>query len=216
MAASAPGREDAAGLADIAALQSVLAAENAAIYGYGLAGAQLTGGLLSAAQQDWTVHRVARATLLAMITERGAAPRAAAVAYRPPFPVNSAGAAVSLAAALEDGVVRAYLGLVALEDQALRTFGAQGTRAAAIRAASWRGSTTAFPGLPGQRPEIWLAERAALGRLPPCRAQRAQVDGLLARTRTIAVAAVSRPSVAEMRSAHDHQNHQVPSPPQPA
>ena len=148
MAASAPGREDAAGSADIAALQSVLAAENAAIYGYGLAGAQLTGGLLSAAQQDWTVHRVARATLSAMITERGATPGAAAVAYRPPFPVNSAGAAVSLAAALEDGVVRAYLGLVALEDQALRTFGGQGTQAAAIRAASWRGSTTAFPGLP--------------------------------------------------------------------
>ena len=148
MAASAPGREDAAGSADIAALQSVLAAENAAIYGYGLAGAQLTGGLFSAAQQDWTVHRVARATLSAMITERGATPGAAAVTYRPPFPVNSAGAAVSLAAALEDGVVRAYLALVALEDQALRTFGARGTQAAAIRAASWRGSTTAFPGLP--------------------------------------------------------------------
>ena len=170
MAASAPGREDAAGSPDIAALQSVLAAENAAIYGYGLAGAQLTGGLLSAAHRDWTAHRVARATLSAMITERGATPGAAAAAYRPPFPVNSAGAAVSLAAALEDGVARAYLGLVALEDQALRTFGAQGS----------------------------------------------QADGWLARTRTIAVAAVSRSSVAEMRSAHDHQYHQVPSLPQPA
>ena len=94
------------------------------------------------------MHRIACATLSAMITERGAEPEAAAAAYRPPFPVNSAGAAVSLAADLEDGVVRAYLGLVALDDQALRTFGARGMQAAAIRAAFWRGSTTAFPGLP--------------------------------------------------------------------
>jgi hypothetical protein len=148
MAPGARGRENAAGSAAITALQSVLAAENAAVYGYGLAGAQLSGGQLSAAQQDWTIHRMARATLAAMITERGAAPGAAAVAYRPPFPVTTAGAAVSLAATLEDGVVRAYLGLVALDDQALRTFGAQKMQAAAIRAASWRGSTTAFPGLP--------------------------------------------------------------------
>jgi len=148
MAARAPRRTDAAASADIAALQAVLAAENVAVYGYGLAGAQLSGGQLSAAQQDWAVHRAARATLSAMITERGGTPGAAAVAYRPPFRVNSAGAAMSLAAVLEDGVVRAYLGLVALDDQGLRTFGAQATQAAAIRAASWRGSTTAFPGLP--------------------------------------------------------------------
>jgi hypothetical protein len=148
MAPRARGRENAAGSAAITALQSVLAAENAAVYGYGLAGAQLSGGQFSTAQQDWTVHRMACAALSAMITERGAAPGAAAVAYRPPFPVTSAGAAVSLAAMLEDGVVRAYLGLVALDDQALRTFGAERMQAGAIRAASWRGSTTAFPGLP--------------------------------------------------------------------
>lgn len=148
MARGARGRADAASSAAIAALQSVLAAENAAVYGYGLAGAQLSGGQLSNAQRDWTVHRMASAALSAMITERGGTPGAAAVAYRPPFPVNGAGAAVSLAAILEDGVVRAYLSLVALADQGLRTFGAQGMQAAAIRAASWRGSTTAFPGLP--------------------------------------------------------------------
>jgi hypothetical protein len=63
-------------------------------------------------------------------------------------PVNSARAAVSLAALLEDGVLTAYLGLVALDEVALRTFGAQRMQASAIRAAFWRGSTTAFPGLP--------------------------------------------------------------------
>lgn len=135
-------------LADVAALQSALAAENAAIYGYGLAGAQLSGSQYSIALADWNLHRAARATLAAMITQRGAKPAAAGAAYRPPFPVTSAGAAVSLAAMLEDGVITAYLGLVARPDESLRLFGARAMQAAAIRAAFWKGSTTAFPGLP--------------------------------------------------------------------
>jgi hypothetical protein len=131
-----------------AALQSVLSAENAAIYGYGLAGAHLGGGQFTVAQQYWNAHRAARATVTTMITALGSAPAPAAAAYRPPFPVNSAGAAASLAAMLEDGVLTAYLGLVAVDDASLRTFGAQRMQSAAIRAAYWRGSTVAFPGLP--------------------------------------------------------------------
>jgi hypothetical protein len=137
-----------AGSPGVTALQALLAAENAAVYGYGLAGAQLSGSQLTTAQQDWNLHRAARATVSAMITERGGTPAPAAAAYRPPFAVTSAGAAHSLAALLEDGLVRAYLGLVAVDDQGLRTFGAGEMQAAAIRAASWRGGTTAFPGLP--------------------------------------------------------------------
>jgi len=141
-------RAGAAESAEVTALQAALAAENAAIYGYGLAGAQLTGGQLTAARQDWTVHRMARGTLSAMIAGRGAQPAAAPAAYRPPFPVTSAGAAASLAALLEDGLVTAYLGVVGLDGRALRAFGARQAQAAAIRAAFWRGGTTAFPGLP--------------------------------------------------------------------
>ena len=40
-----------------------------------------------------------------------------------------------------------YLGLVGLDDPALRRFGARAVRAAALRAATWRRSTLAFPGL---------------------------------------------------------------------
>lgn len=134
--------------ATITALQATLAAENAAIYGYGMAGAHLSGGWFAAAQRDWNEHRAAGATLTAMITRLGVKPAPAADAYRPPFPVNSAHAAVSLAALLEDGVLTAYLGLVAVDEVALRTFGAQRMQASAIGAAFWRGSTTAFPGLP--------------------------------------------------------------------
>lgn len=132
----------------VPALQAVLSAENAAVYGYGLAGAQLSGAQLTAAQQDWNDHRAACASLMAKIAHLGARPAPAAAAYRPPFPVHSAGAAASLAAMLEDGVVTAYLGLVAVDDAALRSFGAQAMQTAAIRAAYWRGSTIAFPGMP--------------------------------------------------------------------
>ena len=54
---------------------------------------------------------------------------------------------MALAAYLEDGVTKAYLGLVAVSNQKLRAFGALAMQAAAQRAAFWRGTTEAFPGL---------------------------------------------------------------------
>ena len=133
--------------AAVAALQAALAAEDAAIFGYGVAGAHLTGSSLAAATRDWAGHNEARDTLAAMISRLGATPAAAQAFYRLPFRVTDAASARSLAARLEDGVTRAYLGLVAVDDQPLRHFGAMAMQAAAQHAAFWRGSTEAFPGL---------------------------------------------------------------------
>ncbi len=129
------------------ALQAVLAAENAAIFGYGVAGAHLTGSRWAAAQQDWTGHNQARDTLAAMIAGLGAAPVPAQAFYQLPFRVRDATSAMALAAYLEDGVTRAYLGLVAVSDRRLRRFGALAMQGSAQRAAFWRGTTQAFPGL---------------------------------------------------------------------
>jgi len=82
-----------------------------------------------------------------MISARGATPAAAQASYQLPFRVHNASSAKRLAAYLEDGVTRAYLGLVAVGDRRLRRFGAMAMQDAAQRAASWRGSTQAFPGL---------------------------------------------------------------------
>ena len=131
----------------VAALQAALAAENAAIFGYGAAGAHLTGSSLAAAIRDWTGHLEARDTLVAMISRMDATPAAAQAYYELPFPVHDAASAMALAARVEDGVTRAYLGLVAVSDQQLRQFGALAMQGAAQRAAFWRGSTQAFPGL---------------------------------------------------------------------
>ena len=131
----------------VQALQAALAAEDAAIFGYGVAGAHLSGNRKSAAEQDWTGHNKARDTLTALISALGAAPVAAQAYYQLPFAVHDAASAAKLAAFLEDGVTRAYLGVVAVSDRRLRTFGALAMQGSAERAAFWRGTTEAFPGL---------------------------------------------------------------------
>jgi Domain of unknown function (DUF4439) len=135
--------------ASVAALQGALAAEHAAVYGYGVAGAMLTGGAQADARADWTAHQVARDTLEATLAKLGATPVAASPAYALPFAVTGAASAARLAATLEEGVTRAYLGLVAVSDPALRSFAAMAMQASANRALAWSGSTVAFPGMTG-------------------------------------------------------------------
>jgi uncharacterized protein DUF4439 len=133
----------------VAALQAVLAAENAACYGYGVVGSHLAGtGLATTADSDWVAHQRARDSLTAMITAAGADPVPASVAYQLPAAVSTAAEARTLAVALEDGVAQAYIGLVGLTDLTLRALGARGLQSAALRAAAWRRGTVAFPGLP--------------------------------------------------------------------
>ena len=133
---------------EIAALQGALAAEHAAVYGYGVVGAMLAGTAQADARTDWTAHQVARDTLAAMLTKLGATPVAASPAYKLPFAVTSAKSAEKLAATLENGVTRAYLGLVAVNNHTLRTFAAQSMQVAANRSTAWSGTTIAFPGMP--------------------------------------------------------------------
>jgi hypothetical protein len=133
--------------ATVDALQSALAAEHAAVYGYGVVGAYLSGTSRASATSDWVAHQNARDELEAMLRSGGSEPEPAAVAYQLPIPVRTPAAAVSLAVIVEERVATAYLGLVALNTPALRELGALQLRACALRAASWRGSTVAFPGL---------------------------------------------------------------------
>ena len=77
--------------ADIAALQAALAAEHAAVYGYGIVGAMVTGGAETLARADWLAHQEARDTLEAMLVKLGATPVAASPAYQLPFAVTGDG-----------------------------------------------------------------------------------------------------------------------------
>ena len=132
----------------IAGLQDALAAEHAAVYGYGVVGAMLAGAAQADARADWIAHQVARDNLNAMLTRLGVTPVAASPAYQLPFAIANANSARKLAAALENGVTRAYLAVVAVSDPTLRTFAAQAMQTSANRALAWSGTTTAFPGMP--------------------------------------------------------------------
>jgi hypothetical protein len=131
----------------LAALQAALAAEQAASYGYGVAGAHLTGPRFAAASADCVAHERARDRLASMITARGGQPRPAAAAYRLPVAVRTATTARRLAVILERQVAAAYVGLVAIPDPGLRLFAAGSMRDCAVRGARWSGRTQAFPGL---------------------------------------------------------------------
>jgi hypothetical protein len=134
--------------ASIAALQDALAAEHAAVYGYGVVGAMLAGTEQADARADWTAHQFARDTLITMLNTLGATPVAASPAYRLPFAVTSTKSATRLAVILENGVTQAYLGLVAISNPTLRAFAARAMQASANRAVAWSGTTVAFPGMP--------------------------------------------------------------------
>lgn len=133
---------------ETAGLRAALAAEHAAIYGYGIVGAYLTDEERAQAGAAWDAHRARRDRLRHLLAVRDASPMSSAPAYRLPFTVDGPRSAARLAARLEEDAVGAYIGLVAAGDPGLRRLAARAMQGYAARAARWRGSTAAFPGLP--------------------------------------------------------------------
>jgi hypothetical protein len=130
----------------IDALQTALAAEQAASFGYTIVGAHLKAEQ-SLATADWIAHQKARDTLTHLLRERHSSPPPAPISYDIPR-VTTPTQATTLAIDLEQKVTAAYLQLVAVSDPQLRTFAASQMRASALRAASWGSPPTAFPGFP--------------------------------------------------------------------
>ncbi|MET9624272.1 MULTISPECIES: ferritin-like domain-containing protein [unclassified Streptomyces] len=135
-------REDA-----LAAAQAALAAEHAAVYGYGVVGGRIGAGRRADATAAHDAHRARRDALRRTVRDLGGEPVAAAAGYALPFPVPDTAAAVRLAAALEDGVAGVYSDLVRASTGPLRRDAAAALRDAAVRAVRWRGSDVTFPGL---------------------------------------------------------------------
>lgn len=137
----------AASSASVPALQTALAAEQAASYGYGVVGAHLTGTAFNVATADSVVHERARDALTRLITSLGATPQPAAAAYRLPIGVSNATDAAKLAIDLELEVVAAYVDLAGVPDPRLRTLAVTSMQSACIRAAHWGARSRPFPGL---------------------------------------------------------------------
>ncbi|MGW2233058.1 ferritin-like domain-containing protein [Streptomyces sp. NPDC001759] len=134
------------------ALQAALAAEHAAVYGYGVVGGRIGESRRTEARAAYDAHRARRDALVRDIRDLGGTPVAAAAGYALPFPVPDSAAAVRLAAELEDRVADVYSDVVRATGGTRRDAAAGALREAAVRAVRWSGESVAFPG---------LAERAA-------------------------------------------------------
>ncbi|MFI2645946.1 ferritin-like domain-containing protein [Streptomyces sp. NPDC018610] len=139
---------------ELTAVQAALAAEHAAVYGYGVVGGRIVRERRAEARTAYDAHRARRDALVRRVRDLGGRPAAAAAAYALPFAVPDSAAAVRFAAVLEDRVAGVYSDLVRATSGERRRDAAGALREAAVRAVRWRGGSVAFPG---------LAERAGDG-----------------------------------------------------
>lgn len=133
---------------EIVALQAVLEAEHAAVYGYGVVGGQVAASRrpVAAERLDWhALNRDAVAAQLSMASEL--APPASP-AYALPFDVDSDQAARALGAHLELAVAATYADLVAAAAAPRRSSASEAQAACAVAAQRWGTVVGAFPGLP--------------------------------------------------------------------
>ena len=136
------------------ALQQALAAEHAAVWGYGVVGATLGPEAREPAAAAEGSHRDVRDEVAALLAGRDADPVGTEGGYALPFPVLSATDAAALGVVLEDGVAAAWVRVL---DQAVerstRELAVGALSAAEVRAVGWRSAagqnpvTKALPGL---------------------------------------------------------------------
>lgn len=137
---------------EVPLLQALVAGEHAAVYGYGLLGARLSGALRGAAGDADDRHRLRRDALTAQLQARSAPVPAAQGAYD--VAVADEAGALALAVRLEEGVAVLWRDLVAgTDDRGLRRLAVAGLTECAVRAARWREAqgrppTVALPGQP--------------------------------------------------------------------
>lgn len=146
-AAGTDDRDDSGRAETLRAVQAALAAEHAAVYGYGALGGRLDGDRRGDATAAAAAHRARRDALARTVRDLGGTPVAARAAYALPFAVRDPSSATRLASVLEDRVAGVYSDLVRAARGPLRQDAAGALREAAVRAVRWRGTGVAFPGL---------------------------------------------------------------------
>ncbi|MQA82358.1 MAG: DUF4439 domain-containing protein [Streptosporangiales bacterium] len=134
-------------MTQLEALQSALAAEHAAVYGYAVVGAHLSGADRALAARHLDEHRAARDELEAIIRERDGVPATALAGYELPFEVTGRSSARRLAARLERATTGAYAGLVGTSRDDVRRHAALAMQDCAVRQARWSGTVDPLPGL---------------------------------------------------------------------
>ena len=136
-------------------LAAALAAEEAAIYAYGLIGVHLAGDTDRAeARSAEAVHRARRDVLVSRLDQLKASTAPAPAGYDLPFPVTGRDSALELAIHVEDGVAQAWRAALPETAGADRSTSLGALTDAAVRATRWRRLagvtplTMPFPGRP--------------------------------------------------------------------
>jgi hypothetical protein len=137
-------------------LTAALAAEEAAIYAYGLIGVHLNReSELNGARDTEQVHRQRRDYLVDKLAELNASAAPAPAGYELPFEVTNRATALKLAIHIEDGVTQAWRAVLPVTEQGQRNSALSAMTDSAVRATAWRRFakatpvTMAFPGRPG-------------------------------------------------------------------
>jgi Domain of unknown function (DUF4439) len=133
-------------------LTDALAAEHAAIWGYGVAGGHLAAGALDLARQSEAAHRDRRDVLIEQLSGAGDPPPAAAPAYDLPFPVTDQASALRLAVQIEERTGAVWRATLPQLTGDARRAPLNALTDCAVRAARWRRLTGQTPGtvaLPG-------------------------------------------------------------------
>lgn len=139
----------------IDALTDVVAAEDAAIFTYGLITAFAAPARRSTIDEYSAEHRAAREEAAQALRDAGVTPPDLAAGYTLPIEVTDSVTAAQAALIAEDDTAVAYRSLLERgTDESARRIGLTGLTASALRAAGWRAAlrqspfTVAFPGRP--------------------------------------------------------------------
>jgi len=132
------------------ALQTALEAEHAALFVYGVLGAQTsqsaTPELFSGVSDAYAAHRSRRDHLTRLVLDAGEAPVAAEAAYKIPKPLGKPVLVARAALEIERAASETYAWLVANTVATERRWAITALTDAAVRELMFRGSPEIFPG----------------------------------------------------------------------
>jgi hypothetical protein len=136
-------------------LSGALAAEEAAIYAYGLIGVRFgADGDRDEARAAEAIHRNRRDVLVSRLAELKASTAPAPAGYEVPFPVTGRASALKLAVLVEDRVAAAWRAALPVTADQDRSTALSALIDSAVRATRWRRlggitpATLPFPGRP--------------------------------------------------------------------
>lgn len=137
-------------MTEVAALQTTLAAEHAAVYAFGVLGGRTSRStapqLFATISAAYAAHRARRDQLVGELTDRGADPVAAEPAYDVPRPLDTPAQVERTGLDLERSCASTYAYLVASSAGDLRRWAIAALTETAVRELALRGTPETFPG----------------------------------------------------------------------